>query len=152
LNRFVLDASIALAWCFEDEDSDGADEILDHLASAEAIVPVIWPAEVGNALLAAERRKRMTAAGVSRSLGLLGELNIQVDAASTHSSVGDVVALARSAKLSVYDASYLFLAMREGIPLATLDLALGEAARKAGVAVLPATSGSGRRRRPGPGR
>jgi predicted nucleic acid-binding protein len=137
LSRFVLDASVALAWCFEDESSAAADEILDHLASNEALVPATWPAEVGNALLAGERRKRITPAGISRSLGLLGELNIRADEAVMHSSMGALVALARSAKLSVYDAAYLFLAMREGIPLATLDHALGEAARRAGVALLP---------------
>jgi predicted nucleic acid-binding protein len=137
LSRFVLDASVALAWCFEDESSEAADAILDLLASAEAIVPATWPVEVGNALLAGERRKRITPAGIARSLGLLGELDVRVEEAGMHSSLGDLVALARSAKLSVYDAAYLFLAMREGVPLATLDRALGEAARKAGVASLP---------------
>lgn len=136
MNRFVLDSSVALAWCFEDETSPAADRVLDLLESGEAIVPVIWPAEVGNALLAGERRKRITAAGVSRSLALLRSLSIRPTADDARAEVDDWVALARSQKLSVYDAAYLAVAIREGMPLATLDHALARAAREMGVALL----------------
>jgi predicted nucleic acid-binding protein len=136
LNRFVLDTSVALAWCFEDEHSARADRILDLLVSATATVPAIWPIELGNALLAAERRKRITPAGVSSSLRLLGSLRIRLDDAAPSLDSEDLVVLARSQNLSVYDAVFLRLAMREGIPLATLDLSLARAARRAGVGVL----------------
>jgi predicted nucleic acid-binding protein len=136
LNRFVFDTSVALAWCFEDEHSAQADRILDLLISATAMVPAIWPIEVGNALLAAERRKRITPAGVSSSLRLLGSLRIRLDDAGPSLNSEDLVILARSQNLSVYDAVFLRLAMREGIPLATLDRSLARAARRAGVSVL----------------
>ena len=136
MNRFVLDTSVALAWCFEDEHSARADRILDLLVSATATVPAIWPIELGNALLAAERRKRITPAGVSSSLRLLGSLRIRLDDAAPSLDSEDLVVLARSQNLSVYDAVFLRLAMREGIPLATLDLSLARAARRAGVGVL----------------
>jgi len=136
LNRFVLDTSLALAWCFDDESSSTADAILDLLVSSEAIVPTIWPVEVGNALLAGERRKRITPAETARSLELLRSLNIHLDDAGLGLGVDDLVALARSHKLSVYDAAYLSLAMREGIPLATLDRSLARAAQRVGISLL----------------
>jgi predicted nucleic acid-binding protein len=136
LNRFVLDTSVALAWCFEDETNAKADRVLDLLVSAQAVVPAIWPIEVGNALLAGERRKRITAAGTSNYLKLLRSLNIQFDNAGPSLDAQDLVALARSQTLSVYDAAFLSLAMREGLPLATLDRSLARAARRAGVTVL----------------
>jgi predicted nucleic acid-binding protein len=109
---------------------------LDRLTSAEAIVPEIWRIEVASALLAAERRKRITAAGVSSSLRLLFSLNIQVDDAGLPTGLQDLISLARSHRLSIYDAVFLALAMREGVPLATLDRALAHAALRAGVSVL----------------
>lgn len=140
MTRFVLDSSVALAWCFEDEASEVADRILDLLESVEAIVPVIWPAEVGNALLAGERRRRISAAGVARSLALLRDLDIRLDAADARTEVDNWVAVARSHKLAVYDAAYLVLAIREGLPLATLDRALARAAAAVGLTLLPPAS------------
>jgi predicted nucleic acid-binding protein len=136
LTRFVLDASTALAWCFEDERSVGADRILDLMAVSEALVPAMWSLEVANALLAGERRKRFTESEVSHRLNLLAELNIRTDGASSPAGVNELVALARSVKLSVHDAAYLWLAMREGLPLATSDSALRQAARRVGVRLL----------------
>lgn len=136
MNRFVLDTSVALAWCFEDESSPAADEILDLLLSSEAVVPAIWSVEVANALLAGERRKRIRPAEVTRSLELLRSLNIRLDDAGLRLEAGELVALARAQRLSAYDATYLSLAMREGIPLATLDRALGRAARQVGISLL----------------
>jgi predicted nucleic acid-binding protein len=138
LTRFVLDTSVALAWCFEDETSAAADRILDLLASSEAIVPAIWPIEVGNALLVGERRKRITPAETTRSLELLRGLNIHLDDAGPGLGVQNLVALARSHQLSVCDAAYLSLAMREGLPLATLDRSQAQAARRAGIKLLAA--------------
>lgn len=138
MNRFVLDSSVALAWCFEDETSAAADRVLDLLESAEAIVPAIWPAEVGNALLAGERRRRISGAGVARSLTLLRSLNIRLDDADPRMQVDTWVTLARAQKLSVYDAAYLAVAVREGLPLATLDRSLARAARGMGLALMEA--------------
>ncbi len=136
MKRFVLDASVALAWFFEDESSPAADRVLDLLAGSEAIVPVIWPVEVGHALLAGERRKRIKPAATARALDQLRSLNIRVEDADSRLEVDRLVDLARSEKLSVYDAAYLSLAMREGLPLATLDRKLERAAETIGVRLL----------------
>ena len=137
MNGFVLDSSIAVAWCFEDEASAAADQVLDLLESAQALVPVIWPAEVGNALLAGERRRRISAAGVDRSLALLRSLNIRLEESDTRLDAEDWVALARSQKLSVHDAAYLSAAIRSNLPLATLDQVLARAAHRLNVRLIP---------------
>lgn len=102
---FVLDCSLTVAWFFEDEMNRYAQAVEDSLAAA-AVVPGLWPLEVANALLVRERRCR----------------------AWQHS-----LHLARSHRLSVYDAAYLELALRQGLPLATLDDRLAAAATSAGV-------------------
>jgi predicted nucleic acid-binding protein len=127
---------VVLAWCFEDEVKPLAELALDALRAGEASVPPIWPAEVGNALLVAERRGRAKPAGTTRSLELIRSLRIRIveDGAGTDPS--RLVAFARSHNLSTYDAAYLALALREGLPLATLDSELRKAARKTGVPLL----------------
>lgn len=136
-NRFVLDASVALAWCFPDESSPGAEKLLDSMAAgSKAIVPAMWPFEVANALLTAERRKRISIAQVTATLKKLALLPIAVDAIQVESVFGDVLAVARQGNLTEYDAAYLELAMREALPLATLDDHLRRAARNAGVSLL----------------
>ena len=136
MKSFVLDASVALAWFFEDESSPAADRVLDLLAVSEAVVPVIWPVEVGHALLAGERRKRIKPAETVRALDQLRSLNIRVEDAYSLLEVDRLVDLARCERLSVYDATYLSLAMREGLPLATLDPELERAAETSGVRLL----------------
>ena len=136
MKPFVLDASVALAWFFEDESSPAADRVLDLLAASEAVVPVIWPVEVGHALLAGERRKRIKPAETVRALDQLRSLNIRVEDADSLLEVDRLVDLARCERLSVYDATYLSLAMREGLPLATLDRELERAAETSGVTLL----------------
>lgn len=130
---FVIDASLALAWCFEDETSDFADRVLERLVETAGVAPLIWPLEVGNALIGAERRGRLSQAESERFLELLRRLPIRIEPASITYLFGDVVALAREQNLSTYDAVYLDLAMRSGLPLATLDTALHEAALRCGV-------------------
>ena len=137
MRRFVLDASIALAWCFEDESRASADLVLHILEGAEAVVPAIWHMEIGNSLLNAERRGRIGLAGTTRSLAHLKSLPIRVDNTPVAVFIEPLIALARERKLSVYDAGYLELAMREGIALATLDGALKRAAVAVGVRLLP---------------
>jgi predicted nucleic acid-binding protein len=128
---FVLDNSVAMSWCFEDECSEYADKVLERLQTEDAIVPAIWPLEVANVLVAAERRKRLTAADSTRFVKLLQDLPIVVAEQEPDRTLADVLALARASRLSSYDASYLDLAMTSGLPLATLDTNLQKAARKA---------------------
>jgi predicted nucleic acid-binding protein len=131
---FVIDTSIAMAWCFEDEATEATDAVLDRLRDDEAAVPAIWPLEVANVLLVAERRGRLSEAQASRFLELLTQLPIEVDDAPR--DLGGIVAAGRRHKLSSYDASYLVLAERLGVSLATLDRRLAKAAEHAGVELI----------------
>jgi len=128
MERFVLDNSIVMAWCFEDESNALADAVLEQLQTKLAIVPAIWPLEVGNVLLVAERRGRLSEADSSRFLTMLSNLPIQSEIETRQRAMSNILFLAREHKLSTYDASYLDLAMREGVPLASLDKGLRRAA------------------------
>lgn len=134
--RFVVDNSVVMAWCFEDEARGYADAVLDCLEGGEAVVPAIWPLEVGNVLLVAERKRRLGKADVVRFLELVGGLPISVEQESPERMLTTIVTLARDLRLSTYDASYLDLAMRSGLPIATQDHSLMKAARKCRVPVL----------------
>ena len=133
MRSFVLDASTTLAWCFEDETTASAAELLEHLRDAEAAVPPLWLLELANGLVVAERRGRITRAESTRFLGLVGELPIAIDPISTLDLASSVMDLAREYELSAYDAAYLELALRLGQPLATCDQRLRSAADRAGV-------------------
>lgn len=133
--HFVVDNSVVMSWCFKDETNNYADAILDRLTEATAVVPPIWPLEVVNVLLVAERRKRLSESDSIRFLTLLTQLPIVVEYERPE-VMKDLLALGRSTKLSSYDASYLDLAMRKGFPIATLDARLMEAARRISVPVL----------------
>ncbi len=122
-----------MAWCFEDEAAGYADRVLKKLATREAVVPAIWPLEVANVLLVGERRKRLTKADSSRFLELLQGLPITIDVQATSRAFGDIMSVARSLTISAYDAAYVELAMREGLPLATLDDSLNKAASMSGI-------------------
>jgi len=132
---FVVDASVSLAWCFEDEATPQTEAILDRLNDDTALVPALWELEVSNVLLLGERRSRLTEAQSARFVALLGQLPIHVDSASV--DMGAVLATGRRHALTAYDAAYLVLAEREGVSLATLDAKLRDAARAAGVTVVP---------------
>jgi len=131
---FVVDASVALAWCFEDEATPQTEAVLDRLSHDTAVVPSLWELEVSNVLLAGERRDRLTESQSARFVALLAQLPILVDTASV--DVGAVLAAGRQHVLTAYDAAYLVLAEREGVPLATLDARLRAAAQAVGVAVI----------------
>ncbi len=135
--RFVLDNSVLVAWAF-DEKSNYADAVGGDLAEKQAIVPAVWPLEFGNTLLVAERRRRLTEAEAARIRDNVLCLGIQVVPDHPPHVLTEVLALARQHGLTVYDASYLDLAMREGLPLATLDERLAEAARRCGVPLVEA--------------
>ncbi len=128
---FVLDASVTMAWCFEDEVTPYSEEVLDSLSETTAIVPTLWWLEVANVLLVGERRQRLTQAQSARFTELLTALPIET--AQEQDAFAPLLALGREHKLSAYDASYLSLASRLGLPLATSDDKLREAARRIGV-------------------
>jgi predicted nucleic acid-binding protein len=133
---FVIDNSVVITWCFKDENSQYSDFILNKFESLTAIVPSIWPLEVTNVLLVAERRKRISEADSVRFIALLSELPIIVDQESPERMIKEIFALARKHNLSSYDASYLDLAMRKGLPIATLDKNLLAAAKRSKVSIL----------------
>jgi len=135
---FVLDASAAMAWCFEDEMTDGSRALLDRLQSESAIVPSLFLVEVSNILVVACRRGRITETDSSQFVDLLLDLDLRVDGAGAAVLLNEVRVLARSEGLSAYDAAYLELARRESLALATRDTALAAAARRIGVDLLPA--------------
>lgn len=131
--EFVLDGSLALAWYFKDEANAYADAVAAGFRSNQALVPMIWPLEIANAVVMGERRKRSTEAQAARWLGYLGSLPIVIDDETNHRAWGDLLALARAHQLSSYDASYLELVLRRGLPLASLDEKLKAAASALGV-------------------
>jgi predicted nucleic acid-binding protein len=135
---FVLDASVALAWCFEDENTPSARQILARLRAEAASVPATWPIEVANVLALAERRRRITPADSAEFIAKLEDVAILVDEETSSRAFGRVLDLAREERLTAYDAAYLELAMRLGVPLASKDADLCNAAQRLGVSVLRA--------------
>ncbi len=131
---FVVDASVTLAWCFEDEATPETEGVLDLLAEDSAVVPALWELEVANVLLLAERRGRLTEAQSARIMTLLQQLPIHIDAVSV--DMAAVLATGRRHGLTAYDAAYLVLAEHEGLPLATGDAKLRKAAKAVGVPVI----------------
>lgn len=137
MSGFVLDCSIAITWCFEDEATPETDLLLERVRDEGAVVPGVWQLEIGNVLLHAEKRDRIKTADVSTRLELIGALPIMTDDETSRRALREVLILARAEGLTTYDASYLEIAMRRGLPLATKDRALRKAAKKTGVKVLP---------------
>jgi predicted nucleic acid-binding protein len=133
---FVLDASVTLAWCFNDGRTTSTDALLDQLETVKAFVPGLWTLEIGNILLSASRKNRITYANATEFLNLLSRLDIQIDDATATNGFHDIFLLAHAEKLTTYDAAYLELAMRLGLPLATRDNQLAEAALRVGVSVI----------------
>ena len=130
---FVLDCSITMAWCFDDEATPYTDSVRDSLPDSRAVVPTLWPVEVANAVIVGERRKRLDEARSRHFLTLLTSLPITTDDETAVRAWADTMHLARAHGLSAYDAAYLELAMRLGLPLATLDGKLIAAAKAVGV-------------------
>lgn len=122
---FVLDASVAACWAFDDEDHPLAGRALDRLQWDEAVAPSLWWFELRNVLVVSERRGRIDKAGSRRFLRELSRLPINLDHEPDEAALMDA---ARAHRLSVYDAAYLELADRLSVPLATLDVSLARAA------------------------
>ncbi len=136
--RFVLDNSVVMRWLFGDgneRDLAYASRVLDALADpeAQALVPSVWPLEVANVIARAEARGLINEARSLQFLRLLEDLAIATDADTPQQALKETLQLARRFALSAYDAAYLELALRRGLPLATLDAALQKAATKAGI-------------------
>lgn len=132
----MLDNSVALAWCFEDEQTPATDAILDRLVREGATAPQLWPLEALNGLLTAERRGRIGRDDRLRLASLLADLPITIDAETAARTWTATARLAEAHRLTAYDAAYLELALRENLPLATRDAALAAAAGAVGVGVL----------------
>lgn len=133
---FVLDASIAGCWAFQDEQHPQADIAFRRIRTEEAVVPCLWWFEVRNILVVHERRKRITDLDTGDFLRNLSRLRVRVD---RDPEEGVVLRLARTHRLSVYDAAYLELALRERLQIATLDADLAAAARAEGAGLITAT-------------
>jgi predicted nucleic acid-binding protein len=133
---FVLDASLTLAWHFEDEVRESAETVADRAIEEGVIVPHHWFLEVSSALVRGERRRRTSAELTSDFLARLAALPMEVDVIEPGKIASVLVPLARTHRLSVYDAAYLELAGRRGLGLGTLDLSLATAARAVGVQVI----------------
>lgn len=138
MTNIVIDASVALAWCFKDELNETVTRLLEELQGGTAAVPMLWPIEVSNVLALAERRGRISFAETAQLLALLSTLDIRVDTEAPSLAFTRLLDLARAEKLTAYEASYLELAMRLGVPLASKDRNLCDAAERVGVAVLRA--------------
>jgi predicted nucleic acid-binding protein len=136
--NFVLDASVALHWLTPDTQAAGMDyahATLQALKDSQALVPALMPLEIANVVARIEAKGIVTEADSQRFIVLLDRLNIVIDPATAAHALGDTLNLARRYKLSAYDAAYLELALRSGLPLATLDTDLAKAATAAGVSV-----------------
>ena len=129
----VLDCSLTAAWFFKDEHSPAADGVLEQVAALGAVAPVLWWAELRNVFVIGERNGRLTAADTTAALTEVEALGIRLDHSPDSAST---LRLARTHGLTVYDALYLELAIREGRSLATLDRKLETAAKTEGVASL----------------
>lgn len=134
--NFVLDNSVTMRWFFGDgkpQELAYAGKVLDAMKSSSALVPATWGLEVANVIARAEAKGLVTEARSGAFLEMLEGVDIEVDTATFSHSLSDTLQLARRYKLSSYDASYLEVALRLGLPLATLDEDLQKAAKKAGV-------------------
>jgi len=132
----VIDASVTLAWCFQDETTPFTAAVFRRVEDRGAVVPSIWPLEVANSVLMGRRRNRLSSDEASTFLALLSALPVRVDFISVLDIWSATVGLADAQQITVYDATYLELAIRESLPLATLDRRLQDAARRIGLEVL----------------
>ena len=138
MSRFVLDNTVTMAWCFNDEATPFTETLLSRLSSLtdRAIVPALWLYEVVNVTGLAVRKGRITEDKARAFLDSLADLPIEIEDATRARLFASVLALAGRHKLTAYDASYLELAIRHDLPIAAFDNALTKAAREAGVALV----------------
>jgi predicted nucleic acid-binding protein len=132
---FVLDATVALSWAFDGEGGGYAEEVLDALAAVEATVSPIWPIQISNGLATAERLGRLEPAESTTFLSLLQSLPIRIDSLDARRVFDATHRLARTHRIPTSDATYLDVALRLGLPLATLDSRLRDAAGREGLRI-----------------
>jgi len=130
---FVVDASVAACWLLPDKNDHRADAAFARFPTDTALAPSLWWLEMYNIFLSSERRGRLNPSTTAQFLSLLNEMPIQID---RHTNETELMTLARRHKLTAYDAAYLELALRQHLPLATLDIALMRAAKAEGVKVI----------------
>ena len=135
---FVLDSSLTVAWFVPDERTTPTQALLERAGEDGAVVPDFWRLEIGNALLLATRRKRLTAAQRADALKQLAALPITVDSDTSLHAWDATLQMADRFGLTLYDACYLELARRRELPLATLDRELRAAGHKLGLELLGA--------------
>ena len=133
---WVVDCSIAMAWCFEDEATARTEALLDRTEADAVVVPLHWPLEVTNVLRMAVRRGRLTEDQAAQSAAALMSLAVRYDSLTHQLAFTTTYQLAHKYNLPSYDAAYLELAIRLGAELATDDQQLSHAARQAGVGIL----------------
>lgn len=138
MSRFVLDSTVTMAWCFTDEATEFSETQLSRLSDLtdSAIVPALWLYEVVNVAELAVRKGRITEEKASAFLQSLADLPIEIETPTQRQMFVSVRALVGQHKLTAYDASYLEVAIRQRLPIATLDNALAHAAQNAGIDLL----------------
>lgn len=137
--RLVIDASLAAAWCFPDEQTDFTNGVLQMVGETiDLIAPTLWAYEIRNTVLMGLKRKRITKDGVQKLLVFLNDLAVELSEPSSHDAV---FSLAETHGLTFYDAAYLDLALREGTAIGSLDDDLRKAATKAGVPLFDLAGG-----------
>ncbi len=141
MSDFVLDNSVAMRWLLASEktaDQKYAEKVLKSMLASEALTPNLWHLEAVSVLLGAEKGGTISLGEIERFISQLENLPIRVDPLTAQKAFSRILTLSREYNISSYDASYLELAMREGLPLATLDKKLTKAAKKADVKVFKA--------------
>lgn len=133
---FVLDASVTLTWFYADERTPATDSLLSRATSEGAWVPALWPIEVANAFQQGVRRGRLTFGQRDAVLRVLASVPVAVDPETGLHAWTTTLGLSTRYRLTVYDACYLELALRRGLPLATLDAELRTTAEAEGVSLL----------------
>jgi predicted nucleic acid-binding protein len=134
---FVIDASVVLAWCLEDESSEAAEAAVARVMVEGGIAPAHWPIEIASALRSAERRGRLDDTAIARLRPRLASLPVEIIPVELSTALS-VIDAARQHDLTVYDACYLELADFRGVGLATVDGRLAAACRSAGVPLIAA--------------
>lgn len=136
IDYIVLDCSVTMTWILPGENTEKTDAILASLKDKQVKVPTIWPLEVANVLCFAEQQKKLSALDVSEFKEFLSALPINIDNHTSLRAMGSIYILAKTEQLTIYDAAYLEIAIRESLPLATLDKALKKAAQRNNVSLL----------------
>ena len=133
---FIVDASVGFAWVYQGQATQETDRLLNDVAAgATVVVPALWFLEMSNVLLVAQRRHRLTAGQRKSAMEKLTAMQLTVDEEGSRNAFGKTSELAEQYGLSIYDATYLELALRRLLPLASRDEALRNAARQCGLTV-----------------